>query len=515
MDVKFINIENEHKYIDGGTEVTMTWDELQAYGYQIPHAFWWDKNDNGQEDVGEQLTGYWLMKYPMAEGQTNTTVNFDVTIRKKKIKIRNITQNTAITDTNPIDKYTIAINGNIIKTINDPNNIDYDELEFTGIREDNNYINITGLSSNGEIIGSMTKRYEYSSNTVMNEPDLTGFNRETTFYVTWDENGNEHSTIPITQDPPAKWYEYSDGDWANIVTRNNQGEVYYVWIPRYEYRIDANERTTVKFIKGTSTETQSGYTIPDAFWWDKNDNGVREDDEQLRGYWLMKYPMNNSTTKFDIDVAVSDTSIKTMGVKELSEGNLQEGQIYNYYIDGEYKGTKNSATDTFTYTNLQTNKTYTVLVEIRSASDELVGTIVKQVKCKPVNAPDLTGFNPSTTHYLVYNDVTEDPTIGETIDHNPPSNWYDYGEAKWANIVVTDESGENGLVYYVWIPRYQYKALDGERTDIEFIEGTSTEVKDGYSIPDAFWWDKNDNGVREDDEQLTGYWAMKYLVGNV
>lgn len=35
-------------------------------GYQISEAFWWDKNDNGTEDDGEQLTGYWISKYQLS-----------------------------------------------------------------------------------------------------------------------------------------------------------------------------------------------------------------------------------------------------------------------------------------------------------------------------------------------------------------------------------------------------------------------------------------------------------------
>ena len=62
------------------------------------------------------------------------------------------------------------------------------------------------LGENKKIIGSMTK---VANKAKVNEPDLNGFKRETTFYVTYDESGNEHSTIPITNDPPKNWYNYS------------------------------------------------------------------------------------------------------------------------------------------------------------------------------------------------------------------------------------------------------------------------------------------------------------------
>ena len=90
-----------------------------------------------------------------------------------------------------------------------------------------------------------------------------------------------------------------------------------------------------------------------------------------------------------------------------------------------------------------------------------------------------------------------------------PSNWYNYKDSKWANIVVK----ANGLTtYFTWIPRYEYKITSSEqqqkdiaRTEVRFLSGTSTETDTAYQIPDAFTF----NG-----QQLTGYWESKYTVGN-
>lgn len=43
---------------------------------------------------------------------------------------------------------------------------------------------------------------------------------------------------------------------------------------------------------GTGTDIEAGYIIPEAFWWDKNDDGIEQDDEQLTGYWISKYQLN-------------------------------------------------------------------------------------------------------------------------------------------------------------------------------------------------------------------------------
>ena len=137
--------------------------------------------------------------------------------------------------------------------------MDYDFINATP--DQTNYINVTALNANGEIVGSMTKELEL---TEVNAPDLTGLDKDTTFYVYWDEEGNEHNEIPISMAPPEDWYNYSYAQWANIVTRNNGLEIYYVWIPRYQYSLDqTSQRSNIRFIQGTGTETYAGYSIPE------------------------------------------------------------------------------------------------------------------------------------------------------------------------------------------------------------------------------------------------------------
>ena len=133
----------------------------------------------------------------------------------------------------------------------------------------------------------MTKELELVE---VNAPDLTGFDKNTTFYVYYDSEGNEHNEIPISEDPPADWYNYSYSRWANIVTRNDGLENYLVWIPRYQYRLDqTSQRSNVKFIQGTGTEVSTGYQIPEAFTW-TNQAG---ETVQIPGYWASKYQLSN------------------------------------------------------------------------------------------------------------------------------------------------------------------------------------------------------------------------------
>ena len=496
-DVKFIDTSNNYK--DENGNVT-SWTQLKEEGYQIPEAFQYN---------GYRIPGYWSMKYTAGEMSGNSTVNYDMSVYRGVITIRNIVLNTSITNSNPIAKYTIALNEKIIKTIEDSSsvsNINSQVIELTDMVSGDNVINVTGLNANGEIVGSMTKVYSPAK---VNEPDLSEFDQETTFYVTYDDDGKEHSTIPISNDTPNDWYEYGESRWANIVTRNNGLEIYYTWIPRYEFTLDqTNKRSTVKFLSGTSTEVDNGYQIPEAFWVDKNGDGVQDADEQLTGYWAMKYTLGSETAPaFDTELVSTNSSIRTKGITGTS---VADGQVYKYYINGEYKGEKSTSTDTFEFTGLSSNTKYTVLVEIRNSADEYVGSVVKQISTIDANKPDLNGFNADNTYYVLYDDDGNE-TIGDKINNdgsNVPSNWYDYSSSKWANIVVKEGSM---TMYYTWIPRYefranssQYQQLATARTEVRFLSGTSKDTDTGYQIPEAFTFNGQD---------LTGYWAMKYTLG--
>ena len=494
-DVKFIDVYNN--YIDENGETT-TWEELENEGYQIPEAF---------EFANTQLPGYWAMKYTAGE-RDSYTINFEAIASKTKIKMQTISANT----TGTITKYTYAINGNIVKEATTAEN-----FEYAMNTEENNIVNITALDENGKVIGSMTKECKQAK---VNEPELSGFNQDTTFYVTYDSNGQEHSTIPITETAPEDWYDYGDSRWANIVTRNNELETYYTWIPRYEFKLDYTaERSNVNFIEGTSKQTTDGYQIPEAFEFANT---------QLPGYWAMKYTAGDAAApRFSTEVVATSSSIKTKGITGKAVG---EGQKYKYYINGEYKGEKTSKDDTFEFSGLSSNTKYTVLVEVRNnATDEYVGTVVKQISTIDANKPELTGFNSNMTYYVLY-DESGNQTIGDKIKNdgsNIPQKWYSYSESKWANIVVTDGTVKNGKIenatmttYYTWIPRYeftitssQYAQPEAGRTEVRFISGTSKETNTGYQIPEAFWFDKNGNGTEDEGEQLTGYWAMKYTAG--
>lgn len=512
-DVKFVDLDNS--YIDAETGEKTTWEDLQSQGYQVPEAFYWGDNDDYTKN--EPIPGYWMSKYQLSElvaGEDNYIVNYSPTATSTSVTIKDIVTNTDKT----IAKYVYAVNGNIVKESTSPEN-----FELTGLSKGNKQINVTILDANGEIIGSMTKLYETGNE---NPPDLTGFDKDTTFYVYWDENGIEHNEIPISKDPPAEWYDYASQNWANILTRNNGMESYFVWIPRYQYSLDpVTERSTVKFIKGTSTETDSGYQIPEAFTW--GDNG----EVQLTGYWMAKYQLSTETATPNMDAEMAAGS-SVIRIRDITGTKVTDGLKYEYYLNGDKVHDGTSSTENYAYTNLQANTTYTITIIARNAStNEYVAGVTKKIKTTDANKPELTGFNADQTYYVLY-DEEGNETIGDKVKNdgsNIPNNWYDYSQRRWANIVVTDGTVENGQItggtyknYFVWIPRYEYRILQdrdlestaNRRIEVNFIQGTSDEVTPGgYQIPEAFYWG-DDSENYKNNKAITGYWMSKYQLSN-
>ena len=131
-------------------------------------------------------------------------------------------------------------------------------------------------------------------------------------------NGTVIKTVSSTD---SSWYDYSRQEWANAVLvktsgtqtrayyKANPGVVvnesdilaYYVWIPRYSYKIwsvdnddkNGQEQTIDIVFESTdsiSTGTQVGeYITHPAFWWDNDSDGVREIGEELSGIWVGKF----------------------------------------------------------------------------------------------------------------------------------------------------------------------------------------------------------------------------------
>ena len=100
------------------------------------------------------------------------------------------------------------------------------------------------INTDEEVIeGKAIANGSWNSEKKVNSPEL--FEGMTAVY--WDESGNEiELTESSSEEEWNNWYDYNgEGDgqnkWANAVTKDEKGNItgYFVWIPRYAYKIES------------------------------------------------------------------------------------------------------------------------------------------------------------------------------------------------------------------------------------------------------------------------------------
>lgn len=154
--------------------------------------------------------------------------------------------------------------------------------------------------------------------TVANAPDTTGFNKSNTYYVAWDLNevGTEYIPNEIQMESengtknsaPSNWYDYTQGvnHWANVKTTGGGNDCYWVWIPRYAYKVPTRsskaETIEIKFLKddtnipiGETTEITN--TTPTPGTWVVHPAFTNEGNGgfgNLTGIWVAKFEASSS-----------------------------------------------------------------------------------------------------------------------------------------------------------------------------------------------------------------------------
>ncbi len=184
------------------------------------------------------------------------------------------------------------------------------------------------------------------------------------------------------------WYNYDNKMWANAVTVTSTNRDTYlnasagttipmsdintmwVWVPRYTYtylNTNTPQSINIKFEKGTAstgtikctdnvtgtsstsetcTDTTNGslkaetstYTHP-AFWWDKNDNNVREENEELTGIWVGKFEVSSDTSCTPSDKAAvgSGCNLQTIRPRVLPNVTSWRGAQVGTFFNGIQK----------------------------------------------------------------------------------------------------------------------------------------------------------------------------------
>ena len=166
-------------------------------------------------------------------------------------------------------------------------------------------------------------------------PDLSGFDENNTFLIKYSTDGSSvESETRLSEienidefNNDNKWHNYENKIWANVKTVASGLEAWWVWIPRYAYRLpdNPNDDTEIIFIdtdnKPLDTATY-GNKIPDdfivhpAFDQDTDGNG-----KKLSGIWVSKYKPSN----------VKDTSDD-----EPMSGKIQGPDISGFDLENTY-----------------------------------------------------------------------------------------------------------------------------------------------------------------------------------
>ncbi len=165
------------------------------------------------------------------------------------------------------------------------------------------YAEIYDVAGNKTTSDVITEKTLYEAN----EPNL--MSGMTAVY--WDSSNNERTlTSTSTAEQKDTWYHYEAGDnqtdtktsrWANAKITKEGADSYFVWIPRYEYKIVSGEGTStagpieVKFIPTSQTTADEGYKIHPAFQDGTSNHFKRgEWDKELAGIWVAKYETSHS-----------------------------------------------------------------------------------------------------------------------------------------------------------------------------------------------------------------------------
>lgn len=190
----------------------------------------------------------------------------------------------------------------------------------------NKYENITATGTFDSIAVIDTPVYtDYSVSEGVNVPKLaTGMTA-----VKWDASNNEMATTASDPD----WYDYGSKKWANAKTQDGS---YWVWIPRYAYRITSGFHSNVtgtidvKFLTDTSNTAADSTSVVAYSNGNSATNFVPHPafnfgGTQVTGMWVAKFEASNN------------------GGKVASKPNMNSWN--NFFLSDAYNASRNMETN--------------------------------------------------------------------------------------------------------------------------------------------------------------------------
>ena len=191
--------------------------------------------------------------------------------------------------------------------------------------------------------------------------------------VYWDETGKE---VTVTTDNQDKWYDYENQKWANAKTEDGS---YWVWIPRYEYKITGTT-IDVKFIETSKTTVDSDYTYIHPSFRDGRSNNYMngEWDKEISGFWVAKYAAGfqaNTTSETNATTVVNGNDEVVYSDKKYTSCNSSytTNALSQTLTSSGYSTQKISYPVfkplTYAYNVISTGDSYTIAQEIAKATN--------------------------------------------------------------------------------------------------------------------------------------------------
>ena len=226
---------------------------------------------------------------------------------------------------------------------------------------------------------------KWSESKGVNTPKLEGTGL---IPIYWDDNGVETKVTAENQD---EWYDYSNQKWANAKSQDGS---YWVWIPRYAYKITSNLGTSTLGeieIKFTDVSNKNGdeiyketypevvdnamtdFVVHPAFTTNIENGGWNND---IEGFWIAKYEAGFQASTTDVE---NPTQVLNAEDEIKYSDKMYTANNTNYITNaiGQDLSLENYSTQllsypvfkplTYAYNVISTSDSYTISKEIKNA----------------------------------------------------------------------------------------------------------------------------------------------------
>ena len=242
----------------------------------------------------------------------------------------------------------------------------------------------------------------------------------------------------------SNWYNYDNKKWANAILVSNSSRstyknttgvtvtdsdilAYYVWIPRYKYKIwtlgttSSPQTIDIAFESAAAAmslgTTVGSYRTHPAFWWDNDSDGTVDSGETVAGFWAGKFETTGSWDKPTI--LPDELSLRLQTVR----GQFDSSQLFS--VSGNTYGLSNTSTNAHMMKNSEwgavvylSHSKYGINQEIyiNNSSGFLTGRSGGNVSGSVLRLYDQ--YSGLTSSSLKYNDKGYYSWIGKTINVN-------------------------------------------------------------------------------------------------